>query len=65
MTGSELRQNFLIEELFAPGSATAVYTHYDRLLLIGAMPDREAIGLGEDMARVVAATSFLKDANWG
>lgn len=65
MTGSALRENFLIEELFAPGSAYAVYTHYDRLLLIGVMPDRAAIGLGEDMARVVGGEFLLERRELG
>ncbi|OAP36470.1 5-keto-4-deoxyuronate isomerase [Sinorhizobium glycinis] len=65
MTGSALRQNFLIEELFTPGSANAVYTHYDRLLLIGVMPERESIGLGEDMARVVGGEFLLERRELG
>ncbi|WOS66568.1 5-dehydro-4-deoxy-D-glucuronate isomerase [Sinorhizobium fredii] len=65
MTGSELRQNFMIEELFTPGSANAVYTHYDRLLLIGVMPERDAITLGEDMARVVGGEFLLERREMG
>ena len=65
MTGSALRENFLIEELFAPGRANAVYTHYDRLLLIGVMPDRDAITLGEDMARVVGGEFLLERREMG
>ncbi|ASY59710.1 4-deoxy-L-threo-5-hexosulose-uronate ketol-isomerase (plasmid) [Sinorhizobium sp. CCBAU 05631] len=65
MTGSELRQNFMIEELFTPGRATAVYTHYDRLLLIGVMPDRQAIGFGEDLARVVGGEFLLERRELG
>ncbi|AFL49906.1 4-deoxy-L-threo-5-hexosulose-uronate ketol-isomerase [Sinorhizobium fredii] len=65
MSGSALRQNFLIEELFTPGSANAVYTHYDRLLLIGVMPDREAISLGEDMACVVGGEFLLERRELG
>ncbi|PDT49838.1 5-dehydro-4-deoxy-D-glucuronate isomerase [Sinorhizobium fredii] len=65
MTGSELRQNFMIGELFTPGSANAVYTHYDRLLLIGVMPDRAAISLGEDMARVVGGEFLLERRELG
>ncbi|ASY72759.1 5-keto-4-deoxyuronate isomerase [Sinorhizobium fredii USDA 205] len=65
MTGSELRQNFMIEELFTPGSANAVYTHYDRLLLIGVMPERDAITLGEGMSRVVGGEFLLERREMG
>ena len=65
MTGSALRENFMIEELFSPGGANAVYTHYDRLLLIGVMPDRAAISLGEDMARVVGGEFLLERRELG
>ncbi|CCE99915.1 5-keto-4-deoxyuronate isomerase (plasmid) [Sinorhizobium fredii HH103] len=65
MTGSALRENFMIEELFSPGGANAVYTHYDRLLLIGVMPDRAAISLGEDVARVVGGEFLLERREMG
>ncbi|MET4692052.1 5-dehydro-4-deoxy-D-glucuronate isomerase [Sinorhizobium fredii] len=65
MTGSALRENFMIEELFSPGGANAVYTHYDRLLLIGVMPYRAAISLGEDVARVVGGEFLLERREMG
>lgn len=37
-TTTELRENFLIETLFATDEITTVYTHYDRLIVGGANP---------------------------
>ncbi len=38
MGTDELRQNFLIEELFVPGRIKLTYAHYDRMIVGGAMP---------------------------
>jgi 4-deoxy-L-threo-5-hexosulose-uronate ketol-isomerase len=38
MGTDELRQNFLIESLFEPGRINLTYTHYDRMIVGGAMP---------------------------
>ena len=38
MDTSELRANFLVESLFEPGRIELVYTHYDRMIVGGAMP---------------------------
>ena len=38
MGTDELRQNFLIEELFVPGRVKLTYSHYDRMIVGGAMP---------------------------
>ena len=38
MNTAELRDNFLIEEIFAPGRVLLTYSHYDRMILGGAMP---------------------------
>jgi 4-deoxy-L-threo-5-hexosulose-uronate ketol-isomerase len=58
MTGAELRQNFMIEHLFAAGELHAFYTHYDRMLIAGAMPTGQAITLGAELAQLVG-TEFL------
>src|SRR5690606_23816211 len=34
----QLRDNFLIENLFQEGKLTMVYTHYDRMIVGGAVP---------------------------
>ena len=34
----DLRERFLVEEVFVPGEVNAVYTHHDRIVLGGAVP---------------------------
>ncbi len=58
MTSAELRQNFMIETLFVPGEIRASYTHYDRMLVAGAMPATVPLSVGEDLAKTVG-TEFL------
>jgi 4-deoxy-L-threo-5-hexosulose-uronate ketol-isomerase len=38
-TTTDLRQQFLVEDLFQPGQVSAVYTHHDRVVIAGALPD--------------------------
>ncbi|WIY52154.1 5-dehydro-4-deoxy-D-glucuronate isomerase [Devosia sp. YIM 151766] len=40
-----LRENFLIDELFAPGAISLTYTHYDRMIVGGAAPTDRALPL--------------------
>ena len=37
-----LREHFLIENIFTPGAIELTYTHYDRMLVGGAMPTEQA-----------------------
>lgn len=41
-----LRAQFLVETLFSPGALHMVYTHYDRMVLVGAMPQETPLNLG-------------------
>jgi 4-deoxy-L-threo-5-hexosulose-uronate ketol-isomerase len=45
MNTEELRENFLVEEVFAEGEAHFTYSHYDRMILGGVVPLSEAIEL--------------------
>ena len=45
MNTEELREHFLIEELFAPGGINWTYTHYDRMAVGGATPGKAALTL--------------------
>lgn len=38
MTTAELREQYLVPEVFVPGEITVVYTHHDRIVLGGAVP---------------------------
>jgi 4-deoxy-L-threo-5-hexosulose-uronate ketol-isomerase len=40
-----IRKNFLLDSLFEPGKINFVYTHYDRMIVGGAMPTGTAIEL--------------------
>jgi len=41
-TTQELREEFLIENLYRPDEVVAVYSHVDRMVTLGCMPVREA-----------------------
>ncbi|MCS0499922.1 5-dehydro-4-deoxy-D-glucuronate isomerase [Protaetiibacter mangrovi] len=38
MTTEELRERYLVEDVFVPGEVRLVYTHHDRIVLGGAVP---------------------------
>lgn len=40
-----LRENFLIDDLFSPGAVSLTYTHYDRMIVGGAVPGAEPLPL--------------------
>ena len=41
----DLRERYLVDEVFVPGEVTAVYTHHDRIVLGGAVPAGERLPL--------------------
>lgn len=45
MDTAALRSNFLVETLFVPGRIRLTYTHYDRVIVGGAMPSFGALAL--------------------
>lgn len=45
MNTAELRENFLVESLFAPGEGQFVYSHYDRTVIGGIMPGASPLAL--------------------
>ena len=45
MGTDELRHNFHIEDLFQPGRISLTYTHYDRMIVGGAVPAATALPL--------------------
>lgn len=46
MTTAQLRDTYLIEDVFAPGEIRLTYTHHDRVVLGGAVPAGETLVLG-------------------
>ena len=45
MNTRQLRDNFLLENLFEPGELSLVYTHYDRMVVGGATPTTAPLAL--------------------
>jgi len=45
MGSSEIRENFHIGNLFTPGTVQLTYTHYDRMIIGGAVPTTAALDL--------------------
>lgn len=58
MGTDELRQNFLIEELFVPGRVKLTYSHYDRMIVGGAMPVDDPLAL--EPIRPTGTKAFLE-----
>ncbi|WP_105382720.1 5-dehydro-4-deoxy-D-glucuronate isomerase [Neorhizobium alkalisoli] len=65
MIGAELRENFLIESLFSEGALEAAYTHYDRMLVAGAMPTNVPLVVGDDLAKIVGSEYLLERRELG
>lgn len=47
-TTEELRKEFLIENVFVPGDVTAVYSHVDRIVVMGAMPTTQVLDIEKE-----------------
>jgi len=57
MDTTELRENFLVEDLFVPGKINLTYTFYDRMVVGGATPAGEALAL--QAVKSMGTKSFL------
>src|SRR6478609_6821443 len=65
MTGAELRESFMIETLFEPSTLHSVYTHYDRMLVAGAMPAGAPLKVGGELAKLVGTDYLLERRELG
>ncbi len=63
-TTAELRENFLIETLFASGEIHMVYSHIDRIITGGACPVTEPLALVGD-PKTLGAAFFLERREMG
>jgi len=63
MNMAELRQNFLLGNLFAPGEIRLAYAHYDRIIVGAALPEGAPLPL--EAAEELAANSFLERREMG
>lgn len=59
MSTEELREAFLVADLFKTGRIKAVYTHYDRMILLGISPGTAPLAFGGDLSELVKAEDFL------
>ncbi|AEQ53030.1 5-dehydro-4-deoxy-D-glucuronate isomerase [Pelagibacterium halotolerans] len=57
MDTTALRENFLIDDLFSPGVVSLTYTHYDRMIVGGAVPGAEPLPL--DPIKPTGTENFL------
>ena len=66
-TTEELRKEFLIEKLFVPGDVTAVYSHVDRVITMGATPTGKTLKLDQniDTWKSLGAKFFLERRELG
>jgi 4-deoxy-L-threo-5-hexosulose-uronate ketol-isomerase len=63
MGTDELREHFLVENLFQPGQTRMVYSYYDRLIIAGVVP-RESLTLAVD-EKVIGASHLLERREMG
>ncbi len=61
-TTQELRDEFLIQNLYCPDEVVAVYSHVDRMVTLGVMPVNEAVPLdkGLDIWQSFGTKSFFE-----
>lgn len=59
MDTAELRQEYLMESLFADGKLSMVYSHVDRIIVGGVVPGKETLKLEAD-SRDMGADYFLE-----
>ena len=61
-TTQELRDEFLINDLYAADEVRAVYSHVDRMVVLGIMPVQETVSIdkGMDIMKTFGTTYFLE-----
>lgn len=65
-TTQELRNEFLIEKVFIEDDVTAVYSHVDRVVTLGALPKTKKINIEKisTVGKISACILFWNAANW-
>ena len=66
-TTEDMREEFLIEDLFIPGSIKGVYSHVDRMIVIGAVPTDKELSLEDvcDAKKDLGSEFFLFNREMG
>src|SRR4051812_28322431 len=63
MNTQQLRKNFLIEQIMQPGKIKLVYSHYDRMIVGGAVPAASPLALANEPE--LKAAYFLERREMG
>src|SRR5689334_8618809 len=63
MSTDDLREHFLIEEMMKPGKLCFTYSHYDRIIIGGAVPEAEPLQLKN--VAMLKADYFLERREMG
>lgn len=61
-TTEEIREEFLVRDLFIPGQSRLVYSHYDRMIVGGICPDKP---LSLEISKEIGAEHFLARREMG
>jgi 4-deoxy-L-threo-5-hexosulose-uronate ketol-isomerase len=56
---AELRANFLMDKLFEAGKLAWTYLHYDRMVVMGAVPTSEPLTFPAELCHQIRETEFL------
>ena len=66
-TTQEMRDEFLIQDLYRPDQVTAVYSHVDRMVTLGCMPVSETVSIekGIDVWATFGTHFFLERRELG
>lgn len=66
-TTQEIRKEFLIETLFVPDQVISVYSHVDRMVILGIMPVKEQVSIdkGIDIRHSFGTAYFLERRECG
>ena len=61
----ELRNEFLVEEVFVADEYTMVYSHIDRIIVGGIMPVAKTVSVGGEVGKQLGVTYFLERRELG
>ncbi|MTJ80785.1 MAG: 5-dehydro-4-deoxy-D-glucuronate isomerase [Telmatospirillum sp.] len=60
-----LRREFLVEKVFCPGEMTMTYSHIDRIVFGGIMPEGGPLALSDDLGKTFGVSYFLERRELG
>ncbi|MFQ1820456.1 hypothetical protein ACK37D_20075 [Aeromonas veronii] len=60
-----LRNEFLVEDIFAADRVSMTYSHIDRIVFGGIMPVTSELGFANDLGKAFGVTFFWSVVSWG